>query len=265
VAAAAGMIGDGAYVEAVLVFTVGAALVVYGEMALIVRQQIKLNGKKLIPPLVASLMGSRHAMCGDVECTEGVEGYRRRFKNFEKHFIMTTPEIDTIKYVKENLRDEARVSKLHEAEAVCAAAEKRMDTYYRMFHLYRRKCLQFGCLELFLAIMIVPIWGIGIALAGYVGSEWMDHMVSIVLTGVNLVMLIPAVVRHITVWRFKELYFKIYQALSVLMVDGDLRENPDELQKSFAEIEESAIRAIAGNREMRPMWETLKRVSSNTG
>jgi hypothetical protein len=118
-AGAANLINTGAQTEAILLFTVGAALVAFGEMALVVRQKIKLNGKKLIPPLIAALIGSRHAMCADTKCEEGIGNYRRRFKNLEKHFIMTTPEIDSVKYVKDNLRDEDRKSKLHEADQIC--------------------------------------------------------------------------------------------------------------------------------------------------
>ena len=248
------MIGRGAYIEGVLVFTVGAALVAFGEMALVVRQKIKLNGKKLIPPLIASLIGSRHSMSADTDCAEGIDAYRRRFKNLEKHFIMTTPEIDSVKYVKDNLRDEDRNSKLHEADAVCADAQRRMDTYYRMFHLYRRKCLQYGALELFMAIMLVPMWGISFLL-------FLDLAIPLMFTVMVLAFEGVAAWRHLRVWRFKEMYFKIYQGLSVLMVDGDLRQEPERLNEMFAEIERSALAAIASDPAMALMVGTLKRTS----
>ena len=239
--------------EAILVFTVGVALVAFGEMALVVRQKIKLNGKKLIPPLIASLIGSRHAMCADTKCEEGVEAYRRRFKNLEKHFIMTTPEIDSVKFVKENLRDEERTSKLHQADEVCDEAQTRMDTYYRMFHLYRRRCLQYGALELFLAVMLVPVWGFAL-LAGTTG-------ISIMFTITVCIFEAISAHRHIRVWRFKEMYFKIYQGLSVLIVDGDLRQNPEKLNNMFIEIEQSALNAISNDPTMHLMAGTLSRVS----
>ena len=247
--------------EAVLLFTVGAALVAFGEMALVVRQKIKLNGKKLIPPLIASLIGSRHAMCADTECAEGIDAYRRRFKNLEKHFIMTTPEIDSVKYVKDNLRDEERTSKLHAADEVCDKAQGRMDTYYRMFHLYRRKCLQYGCIELFLAIMLVPVWGAGLIGLAYLGYVGIDLFVPVMLTLTIAVFEILAVRRHIRVWRFKEMYFKIYQGLSVLIVDGDLRQEPDRLDAMFKEIEQSALAAISNDPAMHLMAGTLMQVS----
>jgi len=262
IAGAGNLISNGAITEAVILFTVGAALVAFGEMALVVRQKIKLNGKKLIPPLIASLIGSRHAMCADTDCEEGIDAYRRRFKNLEKHFIMTTPEIDSVKYVKDNLRDEERTSKLHEAEDICNKAQTRMDRYYKMFHLYRRKCLQYGCMELFLAIMLVPVWGVGlVGMAYFGGLIGIDLFLPVMFTLTILVFEIIAIRRHIRVWRFKEMYFKIYQGLSVLIVDGDLRQEPDKLNSMFADIEQSALRAICSDPAMRLMAGTLSRVS----
>ena len=257
IAGSGSLIGNGAITEAVILFTVGAALVAFGEMALVVRQQVKLNGKKLIPPLIASLIGSRHAMCADTKCEEGIDSYRRRFKNLEKHFIMTTPEIDSVKYVKDNLRDEERASKLHEAGDICQEAQSRMDTYYRMFHLYRRKCLQYGCLELFLAIILVPVWGVGLMVS-------VDLFFPMLISLSVLIFELVAIYRHVRVWRFKEMYFKIYQGLSVLIVDGDLRLEPKKLNNMFKDIEQSALNAISTDPAMRLMVGTLSRVSGLT-
>jgi len=254
------LINAGAQWEAIILFTIGAALVAFGEMALVVKQKIKLNGKKLIPPLIASLIGSRHAMCVDTNCEEGIDNYRRRFKNLEKHFIMTTPEIDSVKYVKDNLRDEERASKLHAAEDICQDAQRRMDTYYRMFHLYRRKCLQFGCIELFLAIMLIPVWGVSLIGMAHMGFIFLDF-IPVMFTLSILVFEILAIQRHIQVWRFKEMYFKLYQGLSVLIVDGDLRSDPEKLNYMFREIEQSALNAICADPAMRLMAGTLSRVS----
>jgi len=261
IAGAGNLVEAGAITEAVILFTVGAALVAFGEMALVVRQKIKLNGKKLIPPLIASLIGSRHAMCCDTECSEGIDSYRRRFKNLEKHFIMTTPEIDSVKYVKDNLRDEERISKLHRADEICEEAQTRMDRYYRMFHLYRRKCLQYGCIELFLAIMLLPIWGVGLIGMAQLGFIGIDLFFPVMLTLSIFVFEIIAIYRHIRVWRFKEMYFKIYQGLSVLIVDGDLRQEPTRLDNMFKKIEHAALTAICNDPAMNLMAGTLSNVS----
>ena len=259
IAAAVHFIDQDAIVEAVLVFTLGAALVAFGEMALVVRQKIKLNGKKLIPPLIAALIGSRHSMCADTDCQEGAAHYRRRFKNLEKHFIMTTPEIDSVKYVKDNLRDEERTSKLHDAEEICQDASNRMETYYRMFHLYRRRCLQYGALEVFLGIMLVPFWGFALLGTAYVGVA---HLVLPTFATITVGLFeIITLRRHIKVWRYKEMYFKIYQGLSVLMVDGDLRADPDALNEKFSQIEASALRAICADRRMAMMAGTISKVT----
>ncbi|MCL2016653.1 MAG: hypothetical protein FWG68_10455 [Defluviitaleaceae bacterium] len=258
---AAGLIANDAIIEGILLFTIGAALVAYGEMALVVMQKIKLNGKKLIPPLIASLIGSRHAMCADTKCEEGIENYRRRFKNLEKHFIMTTSEIDSVKYVKDNLRDEERTSKIHEAEDLCEETQKRMDTYYKMFHLYRKRCLQYGCLELFWAIMLVPTWGVSLIGMALISPDLVSLFWPTVITLGLIVFEIIAITRHVQVWRFKEMYFKIYQGLSVLIVDGDLRQNPEKLDNMFKEIEQSALDAISQDSSMKLMVGTLSRVS----
>jgi len=245
------LVYDWAIIEAIVLFTIGAALVAFGETALVAKLKIKLNRKKLIPPLIASLIGLRHAMCADTNSKVDIENYRRRFKNLEKHFIMTTPEIDSIKYVVNNLRDEKRTAKLHAAENICQDAQKRMDTYYRMFHLYRRKCFQFECIEFFMAIMLITALGvnlIGMALAGFIALA-IPIFVKI------------AIQKHIQVWRCKEMYFKIYQGLSVLIVDGELRSDPDKLNNMFREIEQSALRAISADPAMSLMVGTLSRVS----
>jgi len=261
IAGAGNLINAGAIIEAVLLFTTGAALVAFGEMALVVKQKIKLNGKKLIPPLIGSLIGLRHAMCADTESEIGIDNYRRSFKNLEKHFIMTTPEIDSVMYVKNNLRDEDRTSELHAADDICQDAQRRLDRYYTMFHLYRRKCLQYGCLELFLAIMLVPVWGIGLFGLAYFGFVGMGWLISLTFTLSILVFEIIAIRRHIRVWRFKEMYLKIYQGLSVLIVDGDLRLNPDKLNDMFIDIEQSALEALCTDPEMELMAATISRVS----
>ena len=262
IVAAVELIGRGAEIEGLLVATFGAALVAFGEMALIVRQKIKLNGKKLIPPLIASLIGSRHSMCTDTESAMGIDHHRRRFKNLEKHFIMTTPEIDSVKYVKDNLRDEERTSKLHEADEICEDAQRRMDTYYKMFHLYRRKCLQYGAFELFMAIMILPIWGFfALGVGQQLGFPILDLIAIFGITLIVLSFIVIAARRHIKVWRFKEMYFKIYQGLSVLIVDGDLRQDPEKLNSMFRDIEQSALNAINDDPAMTLMVGTLSRVS----
>ncbi|MCL2360143.1 MAG: hypothetical protein FWC74_10415 [Candidatus Bathyarchaeota archaeon] len=262
IVAAVRLIYGGAEIEGVLVITVGAALVAFGEMALVVRQKIKLNGKKLIPPLIASLMGLRHSMCCEPEAEKYLEYYRRSFKNLEKHFIMTTSEIDSVKYVKDNLRDEKRTSNLHEAEEICDDAQRRMDTYYKMFHLYRRRCLQYGALELFMGIMLIPVWSIPFLGFGYhLGFPDLDLLLLLLITGIVSSFGMAAVRRHIRVWRFKEMYFKIYQGLSVLIVDGDLRQDPEKLNKMFRDIEQSALNAISNDPSMKLMAGTLSRVS----
>ena len=261
--AAITLLNADALIEAIIVFSIGAALVTFGEMALVVKQKIKLNGKKLMPPLISSLIGSRHAMCADTNNEKDIDNYRCRFKNLEKHFIMTTSEIDSVRYVMNNLRDEKLASKSHVAEEICRDAQRRLDTYYKMFHLYRHKGLQFVCVELFLIIMLVPAFVIGMMIMVY-AVDFLGVIGGFVtFLPIIILFILGRFVQQklIQVWRFKEMYFKIYQGLSVLIVDGDLRSDPEKLKNMFREIEQSALKAICTDPAMYPMLDTLSRVS----
>ena len=121
--------------------------------------------------------------------------------------------------------------------------------------------MQYGCLELFFAIMLVPVWGGGLIGAAYMGFAGIDFFVPVMYTLTILVFEIIAIQRHIRVWRFKEMYFKIYQGLSVLIVDGDLRLEPEKLNDMFQDIEQSALKAICADPAMSLMVDTLSRVS----
>jgi hypothetical protein len=109
--------------------------------------------------------------------------------------------------------------------------------------------------------MLVPVWGAGLIGAAQLGYFGIDLFLPMMFTLSIGVFEIIAIQRHIRVWRFKEMYFKIYQGLSVLIVDGDLRLDPEKLNNMFIEIEQSALRAISADPAMRLMAGTLSRVS----
>jgi len=110
--------------------------------------------------------------------------------------------------------------------------------------------------------MLVPVWGATlIGMTYYMGFIAIDMFLPVMFTLSILVFEIIAIQRHIRVWRCKEMYFKIYQGLSVLMVDGDLRLEPKKLNNMFREIEQSALEAICADPAMNLMADTLLRVS----
>jgi len=109
--------------------------------------------------------------------------------------------------------------------------------------------------------MLVPVWSVGLIGMIYLGYDGMDVFLPLVLTASILVFEILAVYRHMRVWRFKEMYFKIYQGLSVLIVDSDLRLDPEKLNAMFKDIEQAALEAICTDPSMKLMVGTLSRVS----
>jgi len=109
--------------------------------------------------------------------------------------------------------------------------------------------------------MLVPAWGIGLAGMSYIGYVGMDLFMTFSITLCVLFFELLALLRHIRVWRFKEMYFKIYQGLSVLIVDSDLRLDPEKLNSMFTDIEQAALEAICTDPTMHLMAGTLSRVS----
>jgi len=229
-------------VLAALVFFAGAAIVVYGEMMLVTRQMIDLKGKKLMPPLIASLIGIRHSMCENAGEEDTAGKYRKYFKNAEKHFILTTKEIESVKYVQENLKDKVE-EELPPASTLCLQKKEQLKSYYAEFNHYRRQCMKYGCLEAFVALMIIPVYGFAFWVGQWLGADGVDLAINIGYWAIGVVMEIILIQRHIRVWRYKELYLLLYQELSVTLADPEIRRDHGRLVEIFQKTEQDAIGA----------------------
>jgi len=108
--------------------------------------------------------------------------------------------------------------------------------------------------------MLVPVWGVGLIGTFYLGLAGIYFLIPMLFTLSIIIFEVVAVFRHIRVWRFKEMYYKIYQGLSVLIVDGDLRLDPEKLNDMIISIEQSALTAICTDPAMRLMVGTLSRI-----
>lgn len=232
---------------ATLVFIIGAGIVVAGEMILVTRQLRDLKSKKLVPGLIASLMGLRHSMCccagANIELTKKYQTY---FKAVEKRFMLIVTEVEAVKYAKENVTE--KVTELLTADTLRLREEKdkQATKYYERFNHYRNQCLKYGALEAFVGLLVFPI-----AFTLLFGSYWaiifMDVtiMIAIVIAGalVELVLLI----RHIRVARRKELFLLIYQKMSVILSDYTAFSEVETLLAATTELEESIINAASSD------------------
>ena len=227
--------------RAALTFFIGAALVVYGEMMLVTRQMIFLKGKKLMPPLIASLIAIRHSMCKNAGEPDMANKYRKYFKNAEKHFILTTNEIESVKYVQDNLKEKKELAK--GITELCQQKKVQLKQYYNEFNHYRRQCLKFGCLEAFVALMVIPVYAFTFWLSYMLGIDTVDIVINLGYWGIGIIMEIILIRRHIVVWRYKELYLLLYQELSVTLADPDMMDDTDKLVKTFQRTESDALEA----------------------
>ena len=233
----------GMVVPASLVFFVGAAIVVYGEMLLVTRQMIDLKGKKLMPTLIANLIAIRHSMCVSVLEDGAADKYRKHFKDAEKHFIMTTHELESVKYVQDNLKTKLERKLSDEVFIFSEQKKKQLEAYYKAFHFYRRECMRYGALEALVALMLIPMTVIAVWLGITFDSEELMYVSMIGYFAIFAVSEILMVIRHIRVRARKELYLLLYQELAVLLDDPDKLMDYDKLTELFTRTENSAIEA----------------------
>ena len=228
---------------AAVVFFLGAALVVYGEMIMIRRQMIDLKGKKLMPPLIASLIGIRHAMCENAGEADTADKYRKYFKNAEKHFMLTTKEIESVQYVQENLKDKVKQTVSADTSDLCKKKKEQLASYYKEFNFYRRQCMKFGCLEAFIALMVIPVYAFAFWLSHTLGFDAIDEVVNMGYWGLGIVTEIILIRRHIFAWRYKELYLLLYQELAATLADPDMMDDHEKLMRTFQRTERDAVEA----------------------
>lgn len=230
-----------------LVFIIGAGIVVAGEMILVTRQLRDLKSKKLVPGLIASLMGLRHSMCCCADATpEQTKEYRNYFKAVEKRFMLIVTEVEAVKYAKENVTEKV-LDKLDENTLrLRDEKDKQAHKYYERFNYYRNQCVKYGALEVFVGLLVFPI-----AFTLLFGAYWaiiffdVTIMIAIIITAmlIELVLL----VRHIRVARRKELFLLIYQKMTVILNDYAIFSEAELLFATTIELEESIIEAASSD------------------
>jgi len=218
-----------------LVFLLGTGMVAYGEMYLVTRQMIDIRGKKLMPVLIGSLMSIRHSM-GEYENEEDkAEKYEQYFKNAEKHFIMTTHEIDSVKYAQDNLRVKLERKLSDDAFILSEQKKKQLQAYYVKFNEHRRACLKHGAVEAFGALLIIPLF-----ISGLWATVPAAFIAYILLYIVALRFLVSNHIKH---FHSKELYLLLYQELAAMLDDPVLLQDADKLNELIIETEQSALEA----------------------
>lgn len=230
-----------------VIFLIGAAALVYGEMALVTISLRDLKAKKLTPNLVSSLIAIRHNMSAESALAdEQVYKYERAFKAAEKRFILTATEIEPVKTAKENVSDKVLNRLNAQMIQLRANKEAQAQVYYEKFNHYRRQCIKYGALEALIILLAIPVLVTGFAL-GYqftalVGVEW---VVTGVVVTVVVLLEVLAIQRHMVVARRKELYLLIYQKMAVLFSDYRLFSHPEYIAKELTQLEESIRRTAA--------------------
>ena len=233
---------------ALLTFYLGAGIVVTGEMVLVTRQLRDLKSKKLVPSLIASLMGIRHSMC----CSAGADPavakkYGGYFKAAEKRFMLTVTEVEAVKYVKENVTEKVFEKLSDECLALREKKDKQAYKYYERFSYYRGRCVKYGALEAFVGLLVIPVVFISFYRTAVMGGFFMEIYMEIGFIIVGLLVELVLFVRHIRVDRRKELFLLIYQKMSVILSDYTIFSDIERLLAETGEVEDSIVNAAASD------------------
>ncbi|MCL2559067.1 MAG: hypothetical protein FWE07_01155 [Turicibacter sp.] len=233
---------------ALVTFYIGAGIVVAGEMILVTRQLRDLKSKKLVPSLIASLMGIRHSMCSSVGADPEVANkYARYFKEVEKHFMLTVTEVEAVKYAKENVTDKVFEKLSDDVLQIRHQKDQQAQKYYERFNYYRGQCVKYGALEAFVALLVIPVIVLSFYRTVMMGGLFMELYMEIGFILVGLAIELVLLVRHIRVDRRKELFLLIYQKMSVILSDYTIFSDKERLLATTSELEESIINAAASD------------------
>jgi len=233
---------------AFITFLIGTSIVVYGEMALVTRQLRDLKSKKLVPSLIASLMGIRHSMCSSVGADPAVaKQYERYFKEAEKRFMLTVTEVEAVKYAKENVTEKVFEKLSDECLRLREEKDKQAHKYYQRFNYYRNQCVKYGAVEAFVALLVVPVVALAFYRTAVLGGLFMEIYMEIGFIAVGIAVEVVLLIRHIRVDRRKELFLLIYQKMSVILSDYTIFSDIERLLATTAELEKSIIDAASSD------------------
>ena len=233
---------------AFITFLIGASIVVYGEMALVTRQLRDLKSKKLVPSLIASLMGIRHSMCSSVGADpEIAKQYEHYFKEAEKRFMLTVTEVEAVKYAKENVTEKVFEKLSDDCLALREEKDKQAHKYYERFHHYRNQCVKYGAIEAFVALLVIPVVVLAFYRTAVLGGLFMEIYMELGFIAVGIAIEVVLLIRHIRVDRRKELFLLIYQKMSVILSDYTIFSDMGRLLATTSELEESIIDAASSD------------------
>jgi len=229
---------------ATVVFVAGGAVVAFGQMAMITRQTRDLRAKKLTPSLISSLVAIRHNMCAETITDDAkTYEYEQAFKAAEKRFMLTVTEVEAVKLAKENVSDKVMQRLSPPMQRLRQNKEAQAHIYYQKFNHYRRICLRYGALELFVMLLAIPL--IAALVAGMLLTGIVLIHLPLFMVGIGLAVAIEALLlrNHIRVARRKELYLLIYQKMAVLLSNYQLFTDPVNLAVELHKLENSVVRA----------------------
>jgi len=225
-------------------FVIGGAVIAFGQMAMITRQTRDMKAKKLTPNLISSLIAIRHNMCAESVADDAkIYEYEQAFKASEKRFMLTVTEVEAVKLAKENVSDKV-VSRLSgPMQNLRQNKEAQAVIYYDTFNHYRRICLRYGALELFVMLMAIPLFAAVFAGMMFTGLVFI-HL-PLILVGLGVAVAVEAILlrNHIRVARRKELYLLIYQKMAVLLSNYQLFTDPVNIAIELHKLENSVVRA----------------------
>ena len=232
---------QGAYLMSALVFIGGALWIAFGEMMMVHRQRIKIKSKISMPTLITRLMGIKHMYQGRVQ--GDLTEFKNHFKFAEKHFISISNEMEAVVNTLDSVRNRVKTVREKEVQRFYNIKREQMNKYYNVFKHLRFRCLRYGMIETFAAIVAVPSILAVFVLDVYLGGTGLFMHLAIILG--FLIVEGVTIFRHIMATRYKYLFLLMYQEISVVMLDEDVITDSDYLAAKFKQIEDDAIQAAS--------------------
>ena len=250
---------QGAYLMSALVFIGGALWIAFGEMMMVHRQRIKIKSKISMPTLITRLMGIKHMYQGKDH--GNLDEFKSHFKYAEKHFIAISNEMEAVVNTLDSVKNRVKTVREKEVQRFYNIKREQMNKYYGVFKQLRFRCLRYGMIETFAAIVAIPSILAVFVLDIYLGGTGLFMHLAIILG--FLITEGVTIFRHIMATRYKYLFLLMYQELTVVMLDEDVITDSDYLVAKFKQIEDDAIQAASEDR-LKGVPGYIQRVRSET-
>ena len=235
---------QGAYLMSALVFIGGALWIAFGEMMMVHRQRIKIKSKISMPTVITRLMGIKHMYQG--KNSGDLTELGNHFKYAEKHFISLSNEMEAVVNTLDSVRNRVKTVREKEVQRLYNIKREQMNKYYNVFKHLRFRCLRYGMIETFAAIVAVPSILAVFVLDVYLGGTGLFLHLAIILG--FLITEGITIFRHIMATRYKYLFLLMFQEMTVVMLDEDVITDSNYLVAKFKQIEDDAIQAASEDR-----------------